>query len=57
VQHGDPAADVSDRDREIDGLVGRLGDPAGTEHFNALPIRVVDFLRRIVEPRGDEQRP
>jgi hypothetical protein len=57
VESGHFAADVSERDCKVDGLVGRVGDAAGTSPLHPLPIRLADLLRRIVEPRGHEQRP
>src|SRR5919201_4402019 len=56
VEDGDAAADVSQRDREVDGLVGRLGRTARAGRVHPLSVRVPDLLRRIVEPRGHEQR-
>ncbi len=57
VEHGDPGAGVPERDREVDRLVGRLGDGAAARHLEPLQVGEPDPLRGILAPRGDEQRP
>lgn len=57
VQHTDAAADVAQRDRQIDGLVGHLGDGMAAVDLDPVLIREGDLHRRILEARRHQQRP
>src|SRR5919199_18899 len=57
VEHRDPAADVPDRDREVHGVVRRLGVSGAAADDEQLPVDERHLLRRILEPRRHEQRP
>jgi hypothetical protein len=57
VEHGGPIAGVPKCDREVDGLIARLGAARPALDVEPLAVGKTDLLRRVVEPGRHQQRP
>src|SRR4029077_1413706 len=57
VENGDSGTNVSESEREVDRVFPQLGDATTALGQHPLVVDEADLLRRIVQLRGNEQRP
>jgi hypothetical protein len=57
VEHGQPGAAVTQRDRQVQPPVGELDDAAVTGHVQPVVVPESHPLDRVVLPGGDQHRP
>lgn len=56
LQHRQPGADVSQRDRQVDDVVDLLDDPVSRADVKAAPVAVDDLQVWVLRPRRGQQR-